>query len=178
MARYERFEQLPVWQEAARLYNRVLDLLEEPGVPLSSAYRNQLERAALSVSNNIAEGFERMTTSELESFIAIARGSAGEVRSMLAVVKGRDRLKGYRDRLEEIERLADSCVRQLNGWGGAVRLGAVQGKRRLGKDEKKSKAVFDAARESRLKWLRGLKAEHPLYGSSEAREARGEVEGE
>ena len=34
MPKYEKFEDLPVWQEAARLYNRVLDLLEEPGVPL------------------------------------------------------------------------------------------------------------------------------------------------
>jgi len=54
MAKYTKFEELPVWQEAARLYNRVLDLLEEPGVPLTPGFRNQLDRAALSVSNNIA----------------------------------------------------------------------------------------------------------------------------
>ncbi len=64
MAKYQQFEDLPVWQEAKRLYNIVLDLLEEPGVPLSSGFRNQLDRAALSVSNNIAEGFERSTTNE------------------------------------------------------------------------------------------------------------------
>ena len=61
MAKYQKFEDLPVWQEGARLYNRVLDLLEEPHLPLSPGYRNQLDRAALSVSNNIAEGFERVT---------------------------------------------------------------------------------------------------------------------
>ena len=55
MPKYEKFEDLPVWQEAARLYNRVLDLLEEPGVPLSPGFRNQLDRAALSVSNHVAE---------------------------------------------------------------------------------------------------------------------------
>ena len=87
MAKYQRFEDLPVWQEAARLYNTVLDLLETTGLPLSPGFRNQLDRASLSVSNNIAEGFERSTTAELLSFIAIARGSAGEVRSMMAVVK-------------------------------------------------------------------------------------------
>src|SRR5262245_28260765 len=78
MAKYERFEELPVWQEAARLYNAVLDLLEKPGAVLSPGFRNQLDRAALSVSNNIAEGFERSTKAELLAFIAIARGSAGE----------------------------------------------------------------------------------------------------
>ena len=54
MSKYQKFEDLPVWQEAARLYNRVLDLLEEPNVPLTPGFRNQLDRAALSVSNNIA----------------------------------------------------------------------------------------------------------------------------
>ena len=77
----------------ARLYDLVLDLLEDPGVPLTPGFRNQLDCAALSVSNNIAEGFERSTTHELLSFIAIARGSAGEVRSMMAVVKDCSRLK-------------------------------------------------------------------------------------
>jgi len=87
MSKYQRFEDLPVWQEAARLYNMVLDLLEEPNVPLTPGFRNQLDRSALSISNNVAEGFERSTTNELLAFIAIARGSAGEVRSMTAVVR-------------------------------------------------------------------------------------------
>lgn len=102
MAKYQRFEELPVWQEAARLYNTVLDLLEEPGVPLSAGFRNQLDRAALSVSNNVAEGFERSTKNELLTFIAIARGSSGEVRSMMAVVQNRPKLKRYLDVLRNI----------------------------------------------------------------------------
>ena len=102
MPAYKHFEELPVWQEAARLYNRVLDLLEEPGVPLSPGFRNQLDRSALSVSNNIAEGFERVTTKELLAFLAISRGSSGEVRSMMAVVKDRPRLKRFVRDLQEI----------------------------------------------------------------------------
>ena len=58
MAKYQHFEVLPVWQEAKRLYNVVLDLLEAPDVALSPGFRSQLDRAALSVSNNFAEGFE------------------------------------------------------------------------------------------------------------------------
>lgn len=112
MAKYEKFEDLPVWQEAARLYNHVLDLLEEPNVPLTPGFRNQLDRAALSVSNNIAEGFERVTTNELNMFLAISRGSAGEVRSMMAVVKERPKLKPFVRRLQEIRSMAEACARQ------------------------------------------------------------------
>ena len=131
MAKYKRFEELPVWQHAARLYNRVLDLLEEPNLPLTPGFRNQLDRAALSVSNNIAEGFERVTTNELLSFLAIARGSGGEVRSMLAVVKERPRLKQYLRHLEEIKELAESCARQLTAWTASIDESPVKGKRHL-----------------------------------------------
>ncbi|HEV2492399.1 MAG TPA: four helix bundle protein [Terriglobia bacterium] len=47
-----------------------------------------LLRRGVSVSNNIAEGFERGTTPELLTFLYIARGSAGEVRSMLCLIEG------------------------------------------------------------------------------------------
>src|SRR6266705_2268195 len=112
MPTYQKFEDLRVWRDAARLYNRVLDLLEEPGVPLTPGFRNQLDRAALSVSNNVAEGFERVTTNELLAFLAISRGSSGEVRSMMAVVKDRPKLRIWVRRLQEIREIADSCVRQ------------------------------------------------------------------
>jgi len=64
-----------------RAFKRVLDLLEEPGLTLSPGFRNQLDRAALSVFQQRGEGFERVTVNELNGFLAIARGSAGEVRS-------------------------------------------------------------------------------------------------
>jgi four helix bundle protein len=174
MAKYQHFEELPVWQQAARLYNTVLDLLEEPGVPLSSGFRNQLDRAALSVSNNIAEGFERITTNELLAFIAVARGSSGEVRSMIAVVKNRPRLKPLLRRLEEIRTLAESCGKQLNAWTGSIENSPVQGKRHLTAAERKEKQAVSAAKEFRLNFLRNLKPEHPMFKSREAREARGE----
>jgi hypothetical protein len=46
MPKYERFEDLPAWQEAAHLYNHVLDLFESSNVKLSPGFRNQLDRAA------------------------------------------------------------------------------------------------------------------------------------
>ncbi|MHB8520822.1 MAG: four helix bundle protein [Limisphaerales bacterium] len=175
MSKYQKFEDLPVWQEAARLYNKVLDLLEEPNVPLSPGYRNQLDRAALSVSNNIAEGFERVTTNELNAFLAIARGSAGEVRSMMAVVKDRPKLKPHVRRLQEIRSLAESCARQLTAWTISIESSPVQGKRHLTGEVKEKREAAQKSRDFRVNFLRGLKPEHPLYGSVEARVARGET---
>jgi four helix bundle protein len=83
---YQRFEELPVWQEAARLYEQTDVLLENVPPRMRPSFRDQLERAVLSVSNNIAEGFERGSTNELLQFIYISRGSAGEVRSMLCLL--------------------------------------------------------------------------------------------
>ena len=93
---YERFEDLPVWQKAAELYETTEDLLENEAFRASRGFRDQLDRAALSVSNNIAEGFERGTTNELLQFIYIARGSAGEVRSMLCLKERRARKAAWR----------------------------------------------------------------------------------
>ena len=62
---YARFEDIPAWQEAIRLAEGVYDLTESKNWPGSRSLQDQLERAALSVSNNIAEGFEHGTTHEL-----------------------------------------------------------------------------------------------------------------
>ena len=80
---YRRFEDLPVWRDAAELARLIYEFTALDLSAVHPGLRDQLERAALSISNNIAEGFERGTTNELLAFLYIARGSAGEVRSML-----------------------------------------------------------------------------------------------
>lgn len=66
--KYERFEQLPVWQAAIELARRVYLLAAKREFRGQRSLRDQIERAAVSVSNNIAEGFERGTTEELLTF--------------------------------------------------------------------------------------------------------------
>jgi four helix bundle protein len=85
--KYERFEDLPVWQAALDLALRVYRLTRDRFFSQPGDLRDQLRRAALSVSNNIAEGFERGSTAELLAFLYIARGSAAEARSMLCFVE-------------------------------------------------------------------------------------------
>lgn len=131
MSKYTRFEDLPVWQEAAQLYCSVLDLLEESNDSFSVGFRSQLDRASLSVSNNIAEGFERMSTAELLAFLEIARGSAGEVRSMVAVIRRRTRVHSFGDQLDVIRGQAESCSKQIGAWMMSIERSPVKGKRHL-----------------------------------------------
>ena len=85
---YHRFEDTPVWKAAQALGLDVFGLVDDPAFDGKGDLRNQLQRAALSISNNIAEGFERGTTAELIWYLYVARGSAGEVRSALIFARG------------------------------------------------------------------------------------------
>jgi four helix bundle protein len=175
---YKNVDELPAWQAAAALYNRVLDLLEAHGPLFSSGFRGQLDRAALSVSNNIAEGFERTTSNELLAFLGIARGSAGEVRSMMAVVRERPRLAPARALMREVSELSDGCVKQIMGWTQYLEGSDVKGKRHLTPERRREKRVDDTARRFRRDFLLGLKPEHPLYNTDEAKAAREERDAE
>ena len=75
----ERFEDLEIWRESRRL-NRLLYAAIESCRDFS--FRDQMRRAALSVMNNISEGFERRTDKDFAHFLDLAKGSSGEIRSM------------------------------------------------------------------------------------------------
>ena len=131
MPTYERFEDLPVWQEAIRLAEEVDDFLDAVGKPISWSKRDQIERASLSVSNNIAEGFERGATAELLQFIYIARGSAGEVRSMLCFFERRPVLRDFKSQISNLKSRAESCSRQLRAWADHLQNSEIRGQRHL-----------------------------------------------
>jgi len=76
----EKFEDIVAWQKGKELTLIVYSTLKNCK---DFGFKNQIERASVSIMNNIAEGFERRTNKELKSFLFIAKGSAGEVRSML-----------------------------------------------------------------------------------------------
>ena len=159
MPTYRRFEDLPVWQTAASLYDRVDDFIDRAPPRLRSSFRDQLERAALSVSNNIAEGFERGTTNELLAFLYIARGSAGEVRSMLIVGSRRFYLSNFKSEISDLIKLAESCSRQLRAWADSLQNSPIAGPRHL---NEKSRADYTKrkARESGVAGFRATLAQH------------------
>jgi four helix bundle protein len=168
---YERFEDLPVWQKAAELYELTEELLENEAFKATRGFRDQLDRAALSVSNNIAEGFERGTTNELLAFIYIARGSAGEVRSMLTLKGRRAEKLGWpanlKSQIAALKSAAESCSRQLRGWADSLQNCDIKGQRHLtdksraADDKKKRMAAFDK------ELIRRLPAWHPKRKEAE-----------
>lgn len=143
---YERFEDLPVWQAAIKLAEGCEDFLISAKDKITFSKRDQLDRCSLSVSNNIAEGFERGTTNELLAFLYIARGSAGEVRSMLGYFERRPALHDFKSEISNLKLLAESCSRQLRGWADSLQNSDIKGQRHL---NDQSKANWDKARASK-----------------------------
>lgn len=129
--KYERFEDLPVWQAAADLAVQVFHWSSHAWFRGKGDLANQIQRAALSVSNNIAEGFERGSTSELLQFLYIARGSAGEVRSMFCVVERMDAPADLKSQISNLKSLSETTSRQLRGWANSLQNSDIPGQRHL-----------------------------------------------
>jgi len=77
---FSRFEDILVWQKSKDLTLKVYATFYENR---DFGFRDQLQRASVSIMNNIAEGFERQTPKEFRQFLYIARGSCAELKSML-----------------------------------------------------------------------------------------------
>ena len=85
MASFETFEDIDSWKRARALTRRIYELTEQDPFSRDFALRDQIRRSSISVMSNIAEGVERDGNREFLQFLAIAKGSAGEVRSQLYV---------------------------------------------------------------------------------------------
>ena len=81
----ENFEDLLVWQKGMEVVKQVYLISKEGEFGKDFALRDQLRRAAISITANIAEGFERSSRKEYVNFLNFAKGSTGEVRSLLNV---------------------------------------------------------------------------------------------
>jgi len=80
------FEDLQVWQEAIALAQKIYQITRESeDLSGDRSLVDQLRRASVSISANVSEGFERRSQKEYLRFLSIAKGSAGEVRSLLSV---------------------------------------------------------------------------------------------
>ncbi len=83
MSRLNTFEELECWKKSRLFNNDIYIITNNKFFKEDFDLRRQIRRASISVSSNIAEGFERNTDKEFKHFLYIAKGSAGEVRSQI-----------------------------------------------------------------------------------------------
>ena len=108
MGDFQQFEDLRVWQAARELYKLTSKYFSDSK---QYFFRDQILKAALSVSNYIAEGFERKSNKEWIYFLYVAKGSCGEVRSMLHLAEDQNLIKT--EEKEEIIKLAISVSKMI-----------------------------------------------------------------
>lgn len=112
----QQLEDTIAWKKAKIL---AVDIYAEFRECKDFSFKNQIERAGVSVMNNIAEGFERQTDKEFRNFLYISKGSCGEVRSMLALALELGYIKGiaYKrlcDQAFEISKILAGFIKVLN----------------------------------------------------------------
>ncbi len=107
----ERFEDIQAWQKAKELTLVVYKLFSESK---DFGFRDQIQRASVSVMNNIAEGFERKSNNEFRQFLFISKGSCGEVRSMLYLAKDLTRISD--DDFNKLHLLCMEISKMLSGF--------------------------------------------------------------
>ena len=86
----KRFEDLDVWVAAKDASVMIYKITENESLRKDFGLKDQIRRASISVISNIAEGFERNGNKEFIQFLSIAKGSAGEVRAQLYIIKDLD----------------------------------------------------------------------------------------
>jgi four helix bundle protein len=79
------FEDLKVWQDSRDFVKSIYELTSSNNFAKDYGLKDQIQRAAVSIMNNIAEGFERNNNKEFVIFLKYSKVSAGEIRSMLYV---------------------------------------------------------------------------------------------
>lgn len=86
MAKIKQFEDLEIWQKAAAIAIEIYVLSEQGKLKTDFGMKDQIRRAAASISDNISEGFEYDNNKDFVKFLRYAKGSAGELRNKLFIL--------------------------------------------------------------------------------------------
>ncbi|MBI3756322.1 MAG: four helix bundle protein [Deltaproteobacteria bacterium] len=115
----EKFEDLIAWQKARELTKHIYHLTGKGSFSRDFGLREQIQRAAVSIMSNLAEGFERGSRAEFHQFIVIAKASCAEVRSQLYTALD----LGYitSEEFKDISSLALEVSRIIGGLKTAIR---------------------------------------------------------
>ena len=107
----EKFEDIIAWQKARELTNEIYSSLKSCR---DFSYRDQIQRASVSIMNNIAEGFDRKGDKEFRRYLSIAKGSCAEVRSLLYL--GQDLGYFLEENAEDLRALSIRIISLLMGF--------------------------------------------------------------
>jgi four helix bundle protein len=114
MASIQKFEEIEAWQEARELTRQIYWLTSQGKFARDFTLKDQIKRASISITSNIAEGFDRGGNREFIQFLSTAKGSASELKSQLYVALD----VGYIDKSEftSLYQQAHSIVLLLGGF--------------------------------------------------------------
>ena len=120
MAKIERFEELIAWQKARALTKAVYQATQAGALAHDFGLRGQMQRAAVSIMANIAEGFERGGLAEFHQFLSTAKASCAELRSELYTAL----YVGYlgQDQFSQLLEQAEEVARVVGGLRASVEL--------------------------------------------------------
>ncbi len=114
MAKIERFEDIEAWKKARELTKAIYEITAQGKLGADFPLKDQLRRAAISIMANIAEGFEREGNKEFRQFLAVAKGSAGEVKAQLYVALDAGLMTS--EHFQELLALTNEISRLLGGF--------------------------------------------------------------
>jgi len=113
-----RFEDLIAWQKARAFCANVHRLTASGRLEKNYGFRDQIQRAAVSIMSNLAEGFERASRKDFHKFIVIAKGSCAEARSLFYVALDADLIT--KADFHKASKDAEELARILGGLRSAV----------------------------------------------------------
>jgi four helix bundle protein len=118
MMKIERFEDLRVWQVAKDLAKEIYSLKCKTEYGLDIGYKDQIQRASISIMSNIAEGFDYRNDKDFIRFLRIARGSAAEVKSLIYIGKEigyieEEKFKNLLSKTEEIIKMINVLIKSI-----------------------------------------------------------------
>ena len=111
---YKRFEELPCWNKARELCQAIFEIINQGDFRKDFSLRDQIWRAAGSVMDNIAEGFDDGSPRELIRFLGYSQRSSSEVQSQL--YRALDCKYVTQSHFDKVYELASECRKQIKGF--------------------------------------------------------------
>jgi four helix bundle protein len=127
MGKIEKFEDILAWQKARELTKEIYSHARSGPFSKDFGLRDQVQRAAVSIMGNVAEGFERGGDKEFIQFLSVSKGSCGETKSHLYVALDQQYIN--RTQFDQLYNNADEVGRLLSGFMSYLQQSDLRGRK-------------------------------------------------